>query len=352
MKMLLVDFGMPFDGQTPYNSPLGGSETSLLLLAKGLAALNHQVVCLNTANWSAQNEPNLTFGPVAAFNQVAPDADAIVLNRHIPQEVLGQLGKKPVYYWSHDAYDQENVKWMMNKEAQESPIHVLCVSEWQKKTFSSYLGFPEEKMSVLPNCIDRSCYTGLNVKRNLNKLIFASIPYKGIDVLKRIFDDVCTRTFSETPPELHIFSSMNLYGRPDGDREYEQAFNELINTNGIYLHNPISMSDLAREFASSSILLAPCTYHETFGRVFIEAMAAGCIPVAVDNGANSEVLKNHGKVVAGSNIKNLDVHNAFVDTIVSSMLSMKRSDREAAKEYALKYDHIKIANKFMRMLKE
>jgi len=39
VKILLYDIGTPFELNTPYVQPLGGSETSILLIAKGLAEL-------------------------------------------------------------------------------------------------------------------------------------------------------------------------------------------------------------------------------------------------------------------------------------------------------------------------
>ncbi len=46
MNILLIDNGQEFNINTPYEKPIGGSETSILLLAKGLQDLNNQVTLL------------------------------------------------------------------------------------------------------------------------------------------------------------------------------------------------------------------------------------------------------------------------------------------------------------------
>ena len=56
MKILICDYGLPFDLNTPYFKPLGGSEISILLLSKGLAELGHSVVLLNTNNYTEQDK--------------------------------------------------------------------------------------------------------------------------------------------------------------------------------------------------------------------------------------------------------------------------------------------------------
>ena len=49
MNILLLDNGQPFTLETPYIQPLGGAETSFLLLAKGLEELGYSVVLLTSA---------------------------------------------------------------------------------------------------------------------------------------------------------------------------------------------------------------------------------------------------------------------------------------------------------------
>ena len=339
MNILLYDVGMPFDIETPYNEPLGGSEISALLLAKGLSEVGNSVVLLTTCSSEPKQEGKLYRSHVSHFYNYAQRADVIILNRHVPVEIMEFIGKKKIYYWSHDAYDQKNVQWMMNQDAVNMLDKILCVSEWQKNTFVNYMGVSSHKVSVLPNPIDISLYEG-STKRDENKLIFCSIPYKGLEVIGDIFNDVCIR--SRRKLNLSLFSSMNLYG--GSNDEYNNVYSKLGSIEGITINNVVSMAQLAYELSTASLYVHPCTYHETFGRVFIESMASGCIPVTVYNGANLEVI---GNVVEGSNILNKNVYTNFVDSIVERLDNDLSWERDKCRKRSKSFDHIEIAKRFL-----
>lgn len=363
MRILIADFGMPFGLEkvkdnntgedyvleTPYFSPLGGSETSVILLAKGLANLGHSIVVLNTNTISSQND-KIVYANVMNFSDIAHDADLILLNRNIPNEIMPFIGNKPIYYWSHDAYDQQNVKWMMNKSAWENPISgIFCVSEWQKSTFINYLNVDKDNVRVLPNPIDTSLGMGHAV-RDKNKLIFASIPYKGLEKLAKVFSMLKVRGYTDL--QLHIYSSFGLYNRQQEDVQLTNVYSELHNLGNVFINKPISMKQLAFEFATSSYLIHPSTYHETFGRVFVEAMLNGCLPITVDNGANREVIPFIDCITTGKNISNSDTLKEFVDLIIKNLESENNnySLRLKAVEYAKQFDYTKVAYKFLQLV--
>lgn len=353
MNILLIDNGQEFNINTPYEKPIGGSETSILLLAKGLQDLDNQVTLLcNTEQYF--EDTNLIIQDVKnaeITNDCIYQADVIILNRVDPSYFL--QFNKPVYYYSHDNYDQQLTHWMSNPVLIGGITQILCVSEYQKRTFNQYFNVPLDKMYVLGNSIDSNLYTGY-VKRNLNKLIFASIPYKGIEVLNDIFNTVCTRT-ERDDLELHIFSSMSLYSRPDSDQEYANIFNTLNNNKGVSVNDVISMKDLSRELMSSSIMVLPNTYPETFSMLCTQAQASGCIPVSTNMGAMNERISNtvDGYLTKGINIYNKDTYNEFIDLIVKVLSSEDDHYKMRLKceEQSQKYNYINVARQLMRELK-
>jgi glycosyltransferase involved in cell wall biosynthesis len=208
MKILLADWGMPFGLNTPNVSPLGGSEYSILLLAKGLNLLGHSVILLNSSQTSPEQNDKLIVGSISNFNEVADQSDIILLNRSIPHEIIPFIGKKPIYVWCHDAYDQDIVKQYMHSNLFNIITNLFCVSEWQKQTFCNYLKIPSDKIKVLSNPVDLNLFSGYT-KRNLNQLIFSSIPYKGLSEIPRIFNDIVIKT-KRDDLIFKIFSSMTL----------------------------------------------------------------------------------------------------------------------------------------------
>ena len=346
-NILLFDNGLPFDLNTPYHQSLGGSETSILLYAKGLSVLGHSVVLLSNSMSTPQREKNLILDNSNNFYGYAGNADVIILNRvYLETSKLN----KPVFYFAHDAYDQQHVMWMpLGEKYLNSIKKIICLSKWQKESFNKNLNVPLEKMEILGNPLDLSVYQG-TVDRNDKRLIFASIPYKGIEPLADVFNDVCIK-IKKDDLELHVFSSMNLYGNPEGDKQYEAAFSKLYR-NGAILNNVTSMQELARQFMMSSLIILPSTYHETFCMNSIQAQAAGCLPVSVNNGAISETIipGETGFITEGKNIYNNKCYNEFVDLICNLLEKDLYTNRLSARKYVQKYDHILMASKLLKIL--
>ena len=346
MKVLLFDNGLPFDLNTPYHKSLGGSETSILLLAKGLAKLSHQVVLLSNITYN-EEEPNIILSNFNNFDQYAKLSDIIIFNRSIPQEIMNHLDKK-LFYLSHDAYDQINIKWLMNDGSENLLNKIICVSDWQKNTFIDYLNADPNKLEVLGNPIDYSIYSG-HAERDPNKLIFTSIPYKGLDFLPDLFSEIKLKSKNQKL-HLDVYSSFQLYGREEEDETFADVFRTLNNMEDVNLFSPISMVDLAYKFKQAGLYLAPSTYHETFGRVYIESMAGGCLPVTVDNGANKEIIENYGYVLDYANIRNLKCFESYVDLVCGLLNDDLYNKRVVAEREMKKWDYIKLAKKLENII--
>jgi len=354
-KILMIDKGQPFNLTTPYEEPLGGSETSFLLLSQGLAENNESVILLTNSQINVPNQSfNRLLHNVNNLPQILPESDIVILNRCLPEEVF--MSDKRIFYYTHDAYDQDHILyWLVNPKVVDRIEKILCVSEWQKETLSKYYGVDKDKFAVIGNSIDPFLFSGYTERKD-NKLIFASIPYKGIDVLADLYKDICHET-KRDDLEFHIFSSMNIYGDTQGDRDYEQAFSELQRTKGCILHNAVSMKELAYEFASSSLMIHPQTYHESFGINYVMAQAAGCLPVTINDGAVNEVIDNNrtGFITMGKTIYNEECYNEFIK-ICSILLDPYQTkdylykDRVRAQKFAQQWTFLNTAKRLLEIL--
>lgn len=345
-KILMVDNSQPFNFDTLYSDPLGGSESSFLLLSKGLAENGDSVILLNNSTVDIPDRSyNRSHHNLSNINSILPSTDYMIVNRRFTPDLINV--NIPIIVYCHDAYDQTHmIDWMMVKEFVDKVSLILCVSEWQKSTYHKYFGVPLDKMIVVGNSIDSSMYYGY-MERNENKLIYASIPYKGINVIGDIFHDVCVGTKNDDL-ELHVYSSMKLYGQSDSDGEYEEYYSGLSKMKNVFLHDPICMNDLAKVFMSSGISLHPNTYHESFGMNMIQAQAGGCLPVCVDNGAAREVVNNDiGYITNGKTIYDSKCYNEFVDGVCRFVESTGREDiykrRVLAQEFSSKWNYFRIA---------
>jgi len=347
MKILIVDNGIEFDLETPYNKCLGGSETTALLLGKGLSLLGHQVVIVNNIKELCQDK-NIIIDNINNFYPYAEQCDTIILNRFIPPTIMDFVEHKKVFLLSHDAYDQSNVRWMMNKNAEQHLDKIICVSEWQKYTFIKYLMVDPNKLTVLGNPIDYSLYCG-HAERDPNKLVFTSIPYKGLEVIPDLFDEIKIKTKNDKL-HLDVYSSFDLYGREEENEQYKAIYQRLNNTNSINIFKPVSMKQLAHVFKTASLNLAPSTYHETFGRVFVEAAAGGCLTVCVNNGANKEIIGSNGYVLDYSNIYNKEAFEKYVEQVSYLLTADLYNMRTTVERDMKKWDYIKLCKKLENII--
>jgi len=347
MKILIVDNGIEFDLETPYNKCLGGSETTALLLGKGLSLLGHQVVIVNNIQEMCHDK-NIFIDNINNFYPYAKQSDIIILNRFIPQTIMDFVKEKKVFLISHDAYDQPNVRWMMNANAEQYLDKIICVSEWQKETFIKYLRVDPKKLTVLGNPIDYSLYCGYT-ERDPNKLVFTSIPYKGLEILPDLFDEIKLRSKNDKL-HLDVYSSFDLYGREEENEQFKSIYQRLNNTNNVNIFKPVSMKQLAYVFKTASLNLAPSTYHETFGRVFVEAAAGGCITVCMNNGANKEMIGNSGYVLDYSTIYNKEAFDKFVNEVCYLLTADLYNMRMQIEREMKKWDYIKMCKKLENII--
>jgi len=348
-KILIIDNGQEFGLDEYLIRPLGGSETSILMLSKGLAEIGNSVVLLNNTN-KRQKSYNIILDTNKLTRQFILISDIILLNRVNPIDFINY--NKPIYYYSHDAYDQEIVRWLFDKQLVSKVEKIFCVSEWQKKTFVDYFGVDPSKLAVINNPIDINLYINYT-KRFSNKLIFSSIPFKGLEVLNDLINDLIFRTKNNNL-FLHVYSSMSLYNRSQQDNEYSVIYQQLSKNKNIILHDLVSLKQLAIEYASASISIHPNTYHETFGMVLAQSQAAGCLPVSTNIGSVNEVIQNKNNITSYPNIYNQDCYNEFIEKIIR-ILNTSEDDlyveRLTAQNFVKRFNYINIATEFLKYIK-
>ena len=345
-NILLYDNGQPFDINTPYYEPLGGSETSIILLGKGLSELGHNVVLLTSKKINRQNKQTLIIDNSINFSGYAENSDIIIINRNIPQNI-DQFRHKNVYYYAHDAYDQLLIQWMGINNNLHFFKKIFCVSEWQKDTFIKYFNIQSDQLSkfkVVGNCIDYSLSYG-HAKKEYNKLIFAGIPYKGIPILGDIFNDVCILS-KRDDLELHLYSHMNLYGQ-NNDTTFDNDFVNLSKIKNVFLHKLVSMKELNNIFKLCSIYLSPNLYHETFGINLVMAQANGCLPISTNLGAVNETIYYINNIIDEPNIQLNSTYNKYINKICEVLEynnSYKHKLGLLSSNFTKKWDYLNISS--------
>jgi len=195
---------------------------------------------------------------------------------HLPEE-LKKSNHSYKILWAHHAYDQPV---LLNFD-HTTVDHIVSPSQWNKDHLIKYLNVPEHKITVIPNGV-ADIFTHSNQKTKT--MIFASIPYKGLEVLSKVIPMI-----SQVHPDtkFKIFSSMSLYG-PSND-PFIELYEHLKTLPNVEYSPVIDREELVKHYQESAFFIHPNIWEETFCVSMVEAMKCGAYPIITDIGALAEV---------------------------------------------------------------
>lgn len=185
----------------------------------------------------------------------------------------------PVVCWFQHDYNQPGVQWLRDKRVHDEVQAFVFVSHWQRERFQLAFDIPSERCHVIRNAVD---WRQDVASRTGYRFAYTSTPFRGLDVLLDAWG------LAEMPDgaNLHIFSSMAIYGQPEGP--YEALYDRARQMRGVSYHG-YQPNNVVRDFLPSVDFLAyPCTFEETSCISVIEALSAGCQVICPAYGALPE----------------------------------------------------------------
>lgn len=214
---------------------------------------------------------------------------------------------------------------------------LVVKSEWQA-AYVGHLGVPVEKVAVIYNGVPLEHYDGPPAVRHPHRLVYASQPRRGLDVLLRLFPRI--RAVVDDA-ELHVFGY---------DVDLSAAGSHAADQPGVVVRGRLTKSALAREFQSAAVMAYPCTFKETFCTAVAEAQAAGLPVVTADRAALRERVTDgvDGSTLAGAP-GTPEFDDAFVAAVVNLLVdeSLRRRQATAAATKARQnYDWADIAGRW------
>ncbi|MDB2265755.1 glycosyltransferase family 4 protein [Halorubrum ezzemoulense] len=209
-----------------------------------------------------------------------------------------------------------------------------ALSSHVKETYTSF-GFDSEKIKVIPNILDEK----FDIDHSSDftepiKLLYVGYlkHSKGVDRLPEILSKLNKK--SEKEFELTIVGDGELR------RSIEQACSQKGLTGSVEFTGQIPNEELPTVYAEHDIFLYPGRWDEPFGRIFLEAMAAGTPVVATDIGSVKEIIGNAG-VVTEQSIPGL------VDGIISIVDDSElQNHSEQAKKNVCEYKRSSVIPQF------
>jgi len=142
------------------------------------------------------------------------------------------------------------------------------------------LGAEEEKITVMPNIIETEKFKKTTAKNDKLRITYLGsyTKFKGIytllNALKKLKRDyVC-----------------NLYGAGNIGPEIKKKIEK--DNLKVNLNTKRNYQKVPEVLAKSNILVFPSEIPEAFGRVLVEAMAAGCMPISSKIGGTIDIIKD------------------------------------------------------------
>ena len=305
MKIAFVDLGqLAYSPLTPYERPLGGTESAVCYLASELARNGHEIALVN----------RLDGAPGAYAGVVCPGAvdgfkadflnsfDSVVaLNRAQGIRLRTMNVTTRMVLWSQHAANETFVASLRDATERASWNAFALVSDWQAESYVEAFGIDRDRISVKRNAasppfesVERS---GLPFFRRDYPpvLAYTSTPNRGLEKLLLAFP-----TIRRLVPgcRLKVFSSMKTYQARD---RYRVLYDLCAALPGVDYVGSVSQKALAEELRGIDILSYPNTFPETSCIAVMEAMAAGCLVLTSTLGALPETTAGYGLLLPPGN---------------------------------------------------
>jgi glycosyltransferase involved in cell wall biosynthesis len=249
--------------------PLGGTEASVLHMAKALRAMGHEV--------RVTNRPMDLVRGCDVF--VSTRGWEIFAKRIRP----GRLN----YLWCTDDVDQPFMRGLIDPAVAAATYAtvdgVFMLSDYQRRRWEQALHLPTEKVFQTTNGVPAEKFSA-EIEDRPRWLYYGSTPFRGLDVLLAQWPAIKSAV---PDAELHVFSSMGIYGVEDPPA-FQELYARARGEAGVHYHGAQGQVAIRQVASRCRALAYPCTFPETSCITAMEAMAAGCAVVTTALGALPE----------------------------------------------------------------
>lgn len=292
-----VDFlhdGMSFTGETLRNASLGGTESSVVLLAEALSRRGHKVTVYNNVQTDAEHE-GVLYRSVNAKNGNGTDIGIAVAS---PKLFAGTHYRLPIL-WLHNPtnYLKQIKRGNFFPLYRAKPVAVL-LGNYHDESVSR--GLPFRARTIIHHGVDpaffRSSPTAAPPRR---RAIFTSQPYRGLDMILELWPEVMKQV---PDAELHVFAPK------------EHQANRHLQHKGVSFRGSVPRSVLATELLEARVQLIPGHRDETYCLAAAEALASGVPVITLGTGALRERV-THNKTGFVASTK-----EAFLAQIVALLM--------------------------------
>lgn len=275
MKIAVFDSAWEYDITTPYNSPLGGTQSAICYFVEEMKNRNHEMFLFNKTKEIKQingvyHIPAQLYLSFIRQHNLQFDLVIVSCLGHELFEIKINLNSPQTLYclWTGHDIDQNPSKMLKDVKLKDIVDLYIFVSDWQRMRYVQTYNINYSKTIILRNGIGKPFEKFLNMptEKINNSMTYCSIPWRGLDLLVPIFKEI-KQNFNDA--SLNIFSGMNIYQQAENNSLYEE-----FKTMPSVAHNyGVSQNRLANELYKIDYLTYPNTFQETSCITALQAMA-------------------------------------------------------------------------------
>lgn len=243
------------------------------------------------------------------------------LYEYVPHELLNQFNiistrvrhidnDKPNILWMHDTWDDPENEHLSSSTLRKRFKKIVFVSNYQFQTFHLKHGITYDESAIIKNAIVPIPL--VQKSKDVIKLIYHTTPHRGLRLLLPVYD----KLYEEYGDKIHldVYSSFQIYGWKERDKEFEDVFEFCKEHPGITYHGTVSNDKIREALQQAHIFAFPSIWPETFCIAAVEAMSAGCMVVCPNYAALPEITSNFAVMYPYS--ENMQTHaNRFYGSL-------------------------------------
>lgn len=318
--------------ETALTKGVGGSEESVIHIARGLSRKGWNVTVYNNCGKDAGVYDGVNYRPFWEYN-VRDKQDVTILWRH-PRPADFKPNSTKVFVDLHDVVPEGE----LYAERLEHIDKIFVKTKAHRDLFPSVA---DEKFTIIPNGIDPSQFE-LEVEKDPYLILNTSSPDRHLKATLDVFEKLLEKNPKYKLAWYYGWDVFDEVHEKDEEvmgwkKEQLERFEKLKVEGKAEGGSMISHTEIAKKYLESSFYLYPTRFFEIHCISAVKAQLAGTVPITSDYGALAETVQ-YGKKIhehvekMGESIPELQGQN--IDEYVEAILTEKEDPkmREWAKE--------------------
>jgi len=286
MRVLFVDLNTKLETVRDLESRArGGMVTSLFKVSDYLSMKGHDVTVLSDIE-----NTGVTKHGVKWLDEQWGEYDVLVINRGTGDGHPWIRAKRRIL-WTHDLPHSGFIPEPKTMHAFDRVVFMSRYAERIWRTFYRTIG----KSVLIPNGVNKKLF--FNRGKDLDYMIYASAPNRGLGKLPFVFDCIRSRTGRDL--KMHAYSNMSVLHPNESAKDHNEVLEDGFGHDYEYLDSgfevldPIPQQELAYQLGRASLMVLPTPFPEICSNSILQALASGTPVITTGNlGSAGEWVKH------------------------------------------------------------